>query len=478
MLVKFLLAILAIIIILLVICVIRALSCKLPADAKRDLIQEENDRARAYAETLAKLIRKETISSRYNEDRTKFYEFHEILEQEFPKLHEVCEKHVFNGSLLFRWPGKEKGEPIMLMSHHDVVAADGVWEHEPFSGDIENGLLWGRGTQDTKASLFAFLTAVEELIGEGFVPACDVYLASSCTEEFSGEGAPLIAEYLKENGIRLRLLLDEGGTVLKEPIGGVNGVFALLGVLEKGYGDLKFIARSNGGHASYPVKNTPIARLSKFVCEIEKHDPFTSQFHPTITEMFRRMTPYMNFGMRLIFSNLWLFSGLLKKLMPSISAQGAAMMKTTCAFTTSKGSDGLNVLPQEAYVTANMRYIHHQGTDESIEIMRKIAEKFNLETEVIYKDYPCPIVDYNSPEFALVEAAVKEQFGNIGVCPYPMTGGTDCKYYTEVCENAIRFAPINMTKQQMASIHGLNENITIAALPDAVDFYKRVIKKA
>ena len=460
------------------VCFIRTLMCKPPEGAKRTLEQEETDRAREYAKKLAELIRCETVSSRYDTDKTKFYEFHKVLEKQFPNVHRVCTKNVFNGNLLFKWQGRGEGEPIMLMSHHDVVEASGEWSHGAFSGDIADGCVWGRGTQDTKGSLFAFLTAAEELIESGYTPACDVYLASSCTEEFSGEGAPLIAAYLKEQGVHLRLLLDEGGAILTKPIGGVNGTFALLGVLEKGYGDIKFTARSNGGHASAPKKNTPIVRLSKFVCDIEKHDPFVSKMHPTAKEMFRRMTPYMGFGMRLIFCNLWLFEGLLLKLMPAISSQGAAMLKTTCAFTTCKGADGLNVLPQSAYVTANMRYIHHQSTDESIEIMKKRAAKYGLETEIIYKDYPCPIVDYKSAQFELVEAAVGEVYGAIGTCPYPMTGGTDCKFYNEVTDHAVRFSPIYMTAQQLNSIHGIDENITVAALPQAVDFYKAVIKRA
>ena len=471
-------SILGLIAALLAVCLLRAALCRPQKDAKRELNQQETDRARAYAEKLAHLIRCETISERGQTDKTKFYQFHKILEQQFPKVHEVCEKHVFDGSLLFKWAGRGEGEPIMLMSHHDVVEATGQWQHGAFSGDIADGALWGRGTQDTKGNLFCFLQAVEELMESGYTPNCDVYLASSCTEEVSGDGAPMTAKFLKENGVHLRLLLDEGGSILDEPVGGVKGVFALLGVLEKGYGDVKFIAKSNGGHASVPRKGSPIARLAQFVSFVEKKDPFKSKLHATGREMFRRMTPYMGFAMRIIFCNLWLFEGLLLKLLPMISAQGAAMMKTTCSFTTCKGSDGLNVLPQTAYVTANMRFIHHQPTDEAIAKMEKLAKKFGLETEVIYKDYPCPVVEHTSDAFRLVESAVLEQFGPIGTCPYPMTGGTDCKYYTEVCENAVRFSAIKMTKQQLGSVHGNDENVTVAALPDAVDFYKRVIQKA
>ena len=190
------------------------------------------------------------------------------------------------------------------------------------------------------------------------------------------------------------------------------------------------------------------------------------------------MAPNMDFGMKLIFANMWLFKPLLVKLLPSISSAAGAMIRTTCAFTTAKGADGLNVLPQEAYVTANMRYIQHQPTDESIEIISKIAKKYDLDTEVIYADQPCPTVDYKGNAFKLIEEVAADVYPGLGVSPYCMTGGTDAKYYTKICDNCIRFAPIYITGQQYGSIHGLNENVNQGALPKAVDFYKTVIKKA
>ena len=92
------------------------------------------------------------------------------------------------------------------------------------------------------------------MIKEGFQPACDVYISSSCTEEWSGEGAPLICEYFKQEGIHLSMLLDEGGMIIEEPIAGVKGIYGMVGIVEKGYGDVKFIARGKGGHASAPGK--------------------------------------------------------------------------------------------------------------------------------------------------------------------------------------------------------------------------------
>lgn len=467
-------------VVLLVIVVLMRAVLLIPTAAQTAKVQlDDSPRAEKYGNQLAKLVQKETISSRFDGDRTKFLEFHEILEKMFPNIHRVCEKHVFNGSLLFKWAGKGESEPILFMSHHDVVEAGGTWEHGAFSGDIdENGCVWGRGTVDTKASLFCMLTAVEEMIAEGFSPKCDVYLASSCTEEWSGEGAPLTVEYLKEQGVKLAYLVDEGGMILEEPVGGVKGTYGMVGVLEKGYGDVKFIAKGKGGHASAPKSNTPLVRLGKFMTSVEKKNPFQNKFSPTVREMFRRMAPNMNFGMKLIFANMWLFEGLLKKLLPMISSAAGAMIHTTLAFTMAKGSDGLNVLPQEAYVTGNMRFIPHQDTDESIELISKIAKKYDLETEVIYKDYACPVVDFNNKPFRMLEEVAAEVYPGVGICPYVMTGGTDAKFYRELSDNCLRFAPLYINAQQYASIHGLNENIYQGALPLGVDFYKKMIERS
>ncbi len=439
----------------------------------------DSERAEIYAQKLAKLVAKETISFRGQEDFTKFFEFHKILEENYPNIHKSCEKHVFNGSLLFKWKGETDKNPILLMSHHDVVEATGEWDHESFCGEVidynDERVVWGRGTVDTKASLSCFMQAVEEMIAEDYKPACDVYLASSCTEEIGGEGAPLIVQYLKENGVYLSMLMDEGGMIMYSPLAGANAAFAMVGVLEKGYGDIKFIAKGQGGHASAPPIDTPIVRLSKFICEIEKNNPFFCKFPVPVKETFKRLAPSMKFPMNMVFGNLWLFGPILKKIMPKISSTGAAMLRTSIAFTMQKGSDGYNVIPQEAYVTANLRFIPHQSTDESIEILKKIASKYDLETEVLYAEYPSKEVDTNAAPFKLLEKAVSEIFPDVIVSPYLMTGGTDARYFDKVCDNCLRFAPLSINAQQFSSIHALNENISIATLPKAVDFYKKII---
>lgn len=429
-----------------------------------------------YGKRLGKMIQCETISSRFHQDLNKFYRFHEVLEELFPNIHKTCEKHVFNGSLLFKWNGKGNGEPILFMSHQDVVEAGGEWEHDPFGGEIIDGAVWGRGTVDTKGSLFCFMQAVEELIEKGYVPECDVYLASSCTEEISGEGGPLTVEWLQEHDVHLRFLMDEGGMIKSEPMKGVKGRFAMVGCLEKGYGDVKFIARGNGGHASVPQKQTPLTRLAAFMLDVEKHSPFPAKMNETVAEMFRRMAPYTEGTLGTIMKYERQLEPMLEKMLPMVNPLGGAMISTTLNFTMAKGSDGLNVVPQEAYVTGNMRFIHHQGVEESVAAVSKIAKKYDIETELIHYDRPCPIVDYKSKPFRLIEHVTGKIYPDVIVTPYAMTGGTDAKYYTPICENSLRFAPLEINEQQYQSIHGLNENINLETLPKGVEFYKRIVR--
>lgn len=436
------------------------------------------DRERTYAEKLSRMIQVETVSEKGKDNKEKFDRFHAVLRELFPLLFSKAEVVEIDSSLLIRIPGKGKGEPILFMSHQDVVEATGEWENPPFSGAIKDGKVWGRGTVDTKGSLFCIMQAAEEIIESGEKLDVDLYIASSSTEEIAGSGAPKTVEYLRKNNVHLQFLLDEGGMIKAEPMKGVNGRFAMIGCLEKGTGNFRFIARSNGGHASAPTPGTPLVRLGAFMDEIEKHDPCKARMNETVIEMFRRFGPYTSGVMGFVFRHARIMTPLLNSLLPRISPLGAAMIKTTIAFTMAKGSDGLNVLPQEAWVNANIRFIHHQGVDRTYEILKPIAEKHGIE---IVKD-TCrdayPVVDYTGKPFRLVESTIKEMFPGVIPTPYAMTGGTDASFYAPVTDNAIRFAPLEIDEQQYRSIHALNENISIDVLPGGVDFYKAIARKA
>jgi len=167
----------------------------------------------------------------------------------------------------------------------------------------------------------------------------------------------------------------------------------------------------------------------------------------------------------------------MKLVMPMVSSQAGAMLQTTMAFTMQSGSDADNVLPQEASVWANMRFIPHQGEEKSMKIVNKLAKKYNLEVSVRESNDYTPPVNTNGKAFKLVEEVVAETFPGLPSSPYAVTGATDAHFYQEICENCIRFAPVIYGPEQMKGMHGLNENIETNCLPGAVDFYRNLIIK-
>ena len=432
-------------------------------------------RAEEYARKLSRMVAVDTVSVPETEQREKFLGFHALLEELFPLVHERLEKTEIDGNLLFRWKGRNGEKPLVLMSHQDVVPAEGEWTHAPFSGDLADGKVWGRGASDTKCSVMAFFQAAEELLREGFEPENDVWLSSSCTEEVSGDGCPKLVEELKRRGVRPFLVCDEGGGIITDPVGGIKGNFAMVGVFEKGKADIRLTAASAGGHASAPGKHTPVARLADFVWQFEHRHVFRRKMLPEVQALFEQLAPYAPFYMRLLFANMWLFRPLLIRALPMISAQAGAMLQTTIAFTRLSGSDAYNVLPQEAALGANMRFIPHEGMEKSLKKVGRIAKKNGLKMEVFHAVDASRSVDIRGEGFSLVKRVIGETFPDLETCPYVMTGATDARNYEAIAEHVVRFAPVIYGPEQMKGMHGMNENIEYNCLPGAVDFYKNLI---
>lgn len=457
--------------------VIRTFMIKAPAPKKceTEITEEELE---LCADKLGAMVRVPTVSKNEDEDLSEFYKFHRVLEELFPNVHNAFEKTVLNGTLLYRWKGKDPNKkPILFMGHQDVVPAnDHGWKCPAYSGEVIEGALYGRGAMDCKSTMFVELQALEELIGEGFVPPCDIYLEYAINEEIGGDGAASAVRCLKEKGIELAMVIDEGGAVIDRPIAGMDRQYAVIGVTEKGYMDVKITARGKGGHSSTPPRKTPAARLFAFANEIEKKRPFKKHLLPEAREMFELMAPSFGFGMRFLLGNIWLFRPLLIRLMPMVSPFGEAILSTTCCFTMMKGSDACNVIPKEPYLVANLRTSAHQGCEESLAVLKKYAKKYDLEIEVIQKREASPVSNIRSKEYAYLVECIRKQFPDAGIAPYVIMGGTDCRHFHALTENAIRFTPTRITNEQNAACHAVNENITLSSLAEGVRFFKLFIK--
>ncbi len=437
-----------------------------------------DERTQTYAESLARLIRLETVSGKDTSGDEKFNAFRRLLREEFPALFARAEYTEFTDGFVLCWKGTDAGlEPDLYMNHHDVVEAGGEWAHAPFSGDIDDRYVWGRGTLDDKGGLWAMLQAADELVREGFEPRRTIWFSSASTEESTGNGADEISRWFEKKGIRFRLVLDEGGFILDEPIQGAKGSFAMIGVGEKGCADLKFIARSRGGHASTPPRNTPLVRLGRFMAEADRQAVFDVHLNETTCEMLRRIAPFMKGQKAEVMARPERFRQLLIPALLRMSPRAAALLRTTIAFTMAHGSDGTNVLPAEAWVVGNMRYSHHQGQQGSLDAIRKLAEKYDLEMEVLDPGNPSRLTDHTRDGYALTARAVEKVFPGVIPVPYLLTGASDARFFDRVSDQVLRFLPFTVSDAQMGSIHGLNENLDLSTLAPAVDFYRCMMQE-
>ena len=441
-------------------------------------VPQDADRAETYALQFQKLIACATVSVKDSHDDTEFAKFRAVLEEEFPLIHKNCERMLFgDGCLMFRLKGRDESRNILLMSHHDVVAATEKenWDYPPFSGTIVDGKIYGRGTQDTKGSLYGELAALEQLLERGFRPVCNVWIGSSCNEETGGNGIPAAHDWFKEQGISFEVILDEGGAVIDPPIGGMAcKKCAMVAIHEKGVHDLVLTAETQSSHGSLTsgTKATPTERMAAFITEVCKKPPFIHRLNDQVRGMFEAMAPYAGMPMKLLLGNLWCFGPVLVKVLPRLSPQAGGLIGTTVMFNDVVSSE--KGLVCTAKVT--LRSVDEADVKEDIKNLTKLAEKYGIKAEPGKRwEFPVPS-DPALPPFEILRECVYEIFPDSPVIPYILPAGTDARTLTDLCRCVLRFAPIRMSKEQLASIHSRNENMDISALASCVAFYRRFLE--
>ena len=422
------------------------------------------------------MIQCKTVSVRDSYEDAEFEKLRDAMEELFPLVHKHAKKMTFSDDCwVYCIEGKDKARNIMLMSHHDVVAADGEWKYDGFSGEIVDGKIWGRGTVDTKTPLFAEFSALEELLAEGFEPACNVYIGSSHNEEIAGDGIPTALKYFKEQGISFEVVLDEGGAVIDPPVGGMKvEKCAMVAVHEKGFYHLNCTASTGSAHAGLTAgqKATPVERMSAFIHEISSKNIFIRRLNPQITAMFTHMAPHCKFPMNLVFGNLWLFGGVLKKIMPSLSPAAGGLLGTTCVFNKIEGS------AESKMCTARATLRPVDSVDWKVDLQQfiDVAKKYDITVEIDEKSEYHEPADMSKPQLGYAFECIRKIFPEYPPIPMILPAGTDARHLTEICPCILRFAPIRLSAQQLASVHSENENIDLDAIVYAVEFYKEFVK--
>ena len=418
-------------------------------------------------------------------DTAAFLGFHTFLATAFPRVHATLMLEKVSGlSLLYTWKGTDTTlAPIVLMGHMDVVPVPEAnlkeWTHAPFSGDVADGYVWGRGTMDDKVTVLAVLEAVEDMLSRGEKPARTVYLTFGHDEEVGGRfGARAIVDTLVRRGVKPALVIDEGGVMARGAIPGVPGLAAVVGIAEKGYLSLRLKARAQGGHSSMPTERTAIGALSRAISALEAN-PFPYSLEGPTRGMLEAMAPYSPFSRKMVFANLWLTGPLVTSMM-SKTPSTAAMLHTTTSPTILTAGIKDNVLPPEATAVVNFR-IRPGETQQTViaRVTEVIADTMiSVEPTDSARTDPSQISDPNSPAFALIATTIRGMVPgeSVPVLPYLVGGGTDAKYWGPHSSNVFRFLAVPLGEGDISRVHGVNERMAVKGYATAVTFFEQLLQ--
>ena len=405
---------------------------------------------------------------------------HQWMEATYPYFHEAAGPEVFDKSLLFTWIGKNPNlPPVMLMAHLDVVpvvpGTEKDWTHAPFSGDIAEGFVWGRGTLDDKGQLIAILEAANRLAQAGFQPERTIMFAMGQDEEVGGRGNAAIAKALQMRGSHFAWVLDEGSSIMNEPYPGVNKPVAFISNAEKGYLSLELTAHGEGGHAARPSGDLALPRLSTAIVNVVGH-PFESDLDEIQRGKLAVIAPLAPFGEKFVLANLWALKSFVLRRMEAVP-DSAATLHTTISPTMLNAGIKENVIPPVARGVINFR-LHPRDTIKSVTAHVKDAigdAKVDINEREETISEATKIADVNGPAFTYIGNLIKTSYG-VPVAPDIMTGATDSRHYMPIADEVLRFRPYHEDAVDLARVHGTNERVAVSDLGPAVAFYMRLIQ--
>jgi carboxypeptidase PM20D1 len=411
-------------------------------------------------------------------DSTAFYGFQAFLMESYPLVFSKMEVEKVNTfGLILHWKGQSATtKPVILMAHQDVVpieeATKNNWDVDPFSGEIKNGFIYGRGAIDDKGSLIALLEGAEQLLKEGFVPKSDIYFVFGHDEEVMGlKGAKTMAQFFKDRKIEPAFVLDEGGIVTEFKVPGLNKTAAVVGIAEKGYQTLKLKINIPGGHSSMPEDRTAIDELAKAVVALKEH-PFEAELGETVQNFLSYVGPEMPFVSKMAMANQWLFAPMIKSTYAKTPA-GNATIRTTTATTIFNAGLKENLIPGEAEATVNFRTQPGVTREDVIDHVKKVIANDHIQIISIGEgNEPKQVADVKSESFKYLQKTISAYKKDIVVAPYLVLGATDGRYFANITAQVFRFIPFTDPE----GFHGVNERIQVTEFKKGIGFYYELMK--
>ncbi len=418
------------------------------------------------------MIREKTVSNRNGEfDKEIFGRFLPLLKELYPSVFEVVEAERINEfGILLRWKGKNSClKPVVTMAHHDVVAAvEEDWKHPPFAAEIHDGVIWGRGSTDTKCIIAAILESMEKLIAEGFVPERDIYFASSNCEEYGGDTMVKIVDTFRERGITPWFVLDEGGAVMLQLPMGIKKPFAMVAFSEKGGATVRLTAKAKTAIRGVTVKKSAPVQLVEALNKLEQN-PAKATINPVMEEMLRRFSPHVPEPLKTVLANIKLLKPIITKVMES-NSDTAAMIRSSISIISIDASAPNGAVPTQATAMIRVRIAPHDYFEDILAHIRKTVGE-HIELEVVRRSDPPRLSELGTDSFRYIEKTINRVFPEAGVAPFILDAATDGRHFSAISSEVYRFAPFAVDDDRFNAVHNADERMPVEDYLKMIEFY-------
>jgi acetylornithine deacetylase/succinyl-diaminopimelate desuccinylase-like protein len=354
----------------------------------------------------------------------------------------------------------EAKRPIILLNHTDVVTSDpSHWRVPPFSGEIKDGYIWGRGAQDMKDEGLAQLVVVVMLKRENVALDRDVIFLAVADEEVDGSGTDWFIAHQRDLLANAEFLINEGGENLLED-GKVKYVGVDVG--EKTVYWLHVVAHGRPGHGSRPNPDSAPGRLVRALNRILAYRT-PLRVLPVVEEFLHDMAPYESPERAARYRNIRTAIED-KQFQEDVERDESLnfLLRDTISLTMMGGSAQTNVIPPEAWANLDVRILPGGDPKAVLEAVRRVVNDPNVTVDPLSPEFR--VANYSGTDNALF-AAIREvsgkYFPGTPVVPHITSGYTENQRYRPLGIVAYGFDPYTATDEEGNTEHGNDERIRV-----------------
>jgi len=422
---------------------------------------------------LSKYIAIPTINPPGNEKPGAEYLI-ETLER-FGLTAEYYETVPGRGAVICRMEGTDPSlKPVVFVNHIDVVPADELeWDVPPFSGEVIDGYIWGRGALDMKCmAVMQMMAMLAALHRKNTLRRGVVFLALPDEELNGWNGAHIVAERLLDD-IRPGVIINEGGYGVENMV--FKGIIFLNEVGQKTGMKLRLVARGDAGHGNAPPPDTAVTRLVSVLNRIAcKKYPLTLE--PAVRETFRTIAKQKKFPESFMLKNAAhpLIKPIINRELVT-DKNMSALTRNTISITVMNAGEATNVIPGRAEAVLDVRVLPQFHPDDIVKEIRDMARADDVEVEVVLPAIPSPVTSFDTPLYRLMGDVLCEEVPDAVVAPFLNVGGTDSKHFRPRGIPCYGIVPVVITADDLATIHGKNERISIENLSMGIRVMYRML---